>query len=240
MPPIALQNASDADFQGLHRWLLSVRIPDVADELEIVLGVLDVDVEPDPRARSVTLNPTVGELRRLRDLSRGYAARFELEPPIEEYRSLAQSFIRTFQLAAEFRNYQAQALSALTFEDFESGAIESEGREIQAAILERISDMTSHAASVEAQFQALRFATTAAISDLGGWGPSPVRRRTPIRSEVKREVWIRDGGRCVECGGQDRLEFDPDIPFSKGGSDSVGNIRILCLPCNRRKSASIR
>ncbi len=56
-----------------------------------------------------------------------------------------------------------------------------------------------------------------------------------IPKTVQREVWRRDGGRCVECGSQERLEYDHIIPFSKGGSNTVRNIQLLCEKCNRNK-----
>ena len=37
--------------------------------------------------------------------------------------------------------------------------------------------------------------------------------------------------------GQDRIEFDHIIAYSKGGSSGEMNIRVLCADCNRRKSA---
>jgi hypothetical protein len=43
-------------------------------------------------------------------------------------------------------------------------------------------------------------------------------RRDSIPRDVQQEVWRRDQGRCVECGSQDRLEFDHIIPWSKGGA----------------------
>jgi len=60
-----------------------------------------------------------------------------------------------------------------------------------------------------------------------------------IPEEVRKEVWLRDGGQCVECGGRENLEFDHIIPFSKGGSNTPRNIRILCKDCNRKKSNRI-
>lgn len=65
-------------------------------------------------------------------------------------------------------------------------------------------------------------------------GPRPA-----IPKEIKRVVWDRDGGRCVQCGSKQNLEFDHDIPFSLGGSSSVNNLQILCRTCNRRKGARI-
>lgn len=60
--------------------------------------------------------------------------------------------------------------------------------------------------------------------------------RQPISKDVQREVWRRDHGRCVECGSQERLEFDHIIPVCKGGADTVRNLQLLCESCNRRKS----
>lgn len=56
---------------------------------------------------------------------------------------------------------------------------------------------------------------------------------------VKQYVWNRDGGRCVECGTKENLEYDHIIPISKGGSNFEGNVRLLCKNCNRKKHAKI-
>jgi hypothetical protein len=65
------------------------------------------------------------------------------------------------------------------------------------------------------------------------------RKRKPIPQEVRIAVWRRDEGKCVECGSKESLEYDHIIPFSKGGSDSVRNIQLLCENCNREKSNKI-
>ena len=44
-------------------------------------------------------------------------------------------------------------------------------------------------------------------------------KREPIPQPVKVAVWQRDGGRCVECGGQENLEFDHVIPLALGGGE---------------------
>ena len=64
----------------------------------------------------------------------------------------------------------------------------------------------------------------------------PSRR---ILDNVKNLVWNRDGGKCVECGSREKLEFDHIIPFSKGGSNGYRNIQLLCEECNRKKSNNI-
>jgi hypothetical protein len=63
-----------------------------------------------------------------------------------------------------------------------------------------------------------------------------------IEGHVKREVWARDRGQCVECGASGRgacLEFDHIIPHAKGGSNEANNIQLLCRPCNNLKSDRI-
>jgi len=63
-----------------------------------------------------------------------------------------------------------------------------------------------------------------------------------IPAAVKREVFLRDGGRCVAvnpltgevCGSFIGLEFDHfPIPWAKGGPSIASNLRISCKLCNR-------
>jgi hypothetical protein len=60
-----------------------------------------------------------------------------------------------------------------------------------------------------------------------------------ISQEVQDKVWNRDGGKCVKCESNEKLEFDHIIPVSKGGANTYRNIQLLCEPCNRTKSAKI-
>jgi 5-methylcytosine-specific restriction endonuclease McrA len=64
--------------------------------------------------------------------------------------------------------------------------------------------------------------------------------RDAIPSVIRREVWRRDGGKCVKCGSRKNLEYDHIIPVSKGGSNTARNIELLCEVCNRVKSDSIQ
>jgi hypothetical protein len=63
--------------------------------------------------------------------------------------------------------------------------------------------------------------------------------RTRLSEAVRHEVWRRDQGKCASCGSSQKLEFDHIVPHSRGGSDTVRNIQLLCEPCNRRKSDTI-
>jgi hypothetical protein len=61
-----------------------------------------------------------------------------------------------------------------------------------------------------------------------------------IPSDVKKEVWKRDEGKCVLCGSAKNLHFDHDLPFSKGGTSlTAKNIKLLCAKCNLAKSDKI-
>lgn len=66
-----------------------------------------------------------------------------------------------------------------------------------------------------------------------------VKRKRYITEEVKRKVWRRDGGKCIDCGSKELLEFDHIIPVSRGGSNTARNIQLLCENCNRKKSNTI-
>jgi len=63
--------------------------------------------------------------------------------------------------------------------------------------------------------------------------------RAAIPEDVRHAVWRRDEGRCVQCGSQERLEFDHIIPVSRGGANTERNLQLLCERCNREKSARI-
>ncbi len=67
----------------------------------------------------------------------------------------------------------------------------------------------------------------------------PKPKREAIPRSVQREVWQRDGGRCVECSTREKLCFDHIVPFSRGGSNTVRNIQLLCESCNLGKGNRI-
>ena len=72
---------------------------------------------------------------------------------------------------------------------------------------------------------------------------TPVANRSAatsaIPSEVRREVWTRDGGRCAfiaadgrRCNSRWKLELDHIHPAALGGPSTVENLRIACRPHN--------
>jgi hypothetical protein len=69
-----------------------------------------------------------------------------------------------------------------------------------------------------------------------------VRRgdRSPIPWVLRLSIYRRDDFRCKTCGWRDAtgrtLELDHLKPWSAGGTDSPRNLRVLCAPCNRRRS----
>ncbi len=65
------------------------------------------------------------------------------------------------------------------------------------------------------------------------------RKREPIPKDVKRVVFERDGGRCVECGSDFDIQYDHIIPFTMGGASTVENLQLLCARCNQSKGGRL-
>jgi 5-methylcytosine-specific restriction endonuclease McrA len=72
---------------------------------------------------------------------------------------------------------------------------------------------------------------------LGQAPPAP--RREGISRDIRRAVWERDGGACVQCGEAFELQFDHIIPVALGGATALENLQVLCGPCNRAKGADV-
>lgn len=62
--------------------------------------------------------------------------------------------------------------------------------------------------------------------------------REPIPYHVRAAVWLRDRGVCQKCFARDPKpwELDHILPWSAGGSDRTENLRVLCEPCNQKRS----
>lgn len=63
-----------------------------------------------------------------------------------------------------------------------------------------------------------------------------------IPRDVMIKVIRRDGQICQKCQNpvpDNEVEFDHIIPFSKGGTSTVDNLRVVHKECNRKKSDSL-
>ncbi len=71
----------------------------------------------------------------------------------------------------------------------------------------------------------------------GGRGTAPGSRHIP--AEVKRAVWLRDGGRCAFVGSNGRrcteqgfLEYHHVTPYAAGGASTADNLQLRCRAHN--------
>lgn len=65
-------------------------------------------------------------------------------------------------------------------------------------------------------------------------------KRETVPADVKRAVWLRDGGRCQwplagggVCGSTLRVEIDHVVPVALGGCSTVANVRLTCRRHNQ-------
>lgn len=64
--------------------------------------------------------------------------------------------------------------------------------------------------------------------------------REAIPAHVRRAVFERDGERCVYCGAVDGpFHLDHVFPFSRGGSTTIENLVVACVPCNLSKGSKM-
>lgn len=65
----------------------------------------------------------------------------------------------------------------------------------------------------------------------------------PEYARNRRIRFERAGGRCEMCGiGLQPAEWDCDhlVDVKNGGTNSLDNLRVLCRPCHKRKTAATR
>jgi hypothetical protein len=65
----------------------------------------------------------------------------------------------------------------------------------------------------------------------------PRRLKGKAREKALFACAERDGAmRCVWCDSADNLHLDHAVPISRGGTNEISNLRILCRTCNLKKN----
>ena len=65
------------------------------------------------------------------------------------------------------------------------------------------------------------------------------RRRARINYHHRAVLLERDGSACLVCGAGADLTIDHIVPISRGGSDDLSNLQVLCRRCNSSKKDRI-
>src|SRR5688500_10299683 len=99
--------------------------------------------------------------------------------------------------------------------------------------------------AVIAECEKRKFAATATETPRMEPG-EPVRSGRHIPAAVRREVWVRDEGRCTQiaasghrCGARGPLEFDHGTPLARGGASTVANLRLRCRAHNQEEAKRV-
>jgi hypothetical protein len=58
--------------------------------------------------------------------------------------------------------------------------------------------------------------------------------------EIRKQALQRDGYRCGNCGATENLHVHHIVPLSKGGSNSLSNLRTLCKNCHQKLHPHMR
>jgi hypothetical protein len=67
------------------------------------------------------------------------------------------------------------------------------------------------------------------------------KSRIAIPAATKRQVWLRDQGKCTfkDCNSTHFLEIDHIVPVALGGSGDLSNLRLRCRGHNQRYAVSV-
>jgi Holliday junction DNA helicase RuvB len=197
---------------------------------------LDIIVEQGLNARSVRLNlprfTLVGTTTRKERLSSNLLSRFPIVESMDAY--------STGELVAIASRFAS--LLKLEIDDSATERIARSADGTPLDVLNRLrhvrdySQVKGSTNRITAEFAAEALSLLASSEEATEFAQG----RQGIPSEVRREVWRRDGGKCVRCGSRENLEYDHIIPVSKGGSNTARNIELLCENCNRAKSDTVQ
>jgi hypothetical protein len=57
-----------------------------------------------------------------------------------------------------------------------------------------------------------------------------------LTQKQRHRMFENAGWRCRECGGTGGLTLDHIVPRSRGGTNALENLRVLCGECNGKKA----
>ena len=64
----------------------------------------------------------------------------------------------------------------------------------------------------------------------------PKITKASVRPTRKKRVFNERGAKCAHCGTEENLTIDHIIPRSKGGTNKIENLQVLCKKCNLKKA----
>jgi hypothetical protein len=209
--------------------------------------VAELQPHPAPPSRTVVSSPRAASLPTAPCDAPGAAASPPSGPPDAAPSTRADS-------PGELALVEGRATSAPPTPPLEVVPLSAEKRRVHITVSKRFLDKL--AAATDALSHAQPGATEEEVLEAGldlvlaqarkrrGIVETPRKSRAPskddhIPAEVRRAVWIRDGGRCqwpIEsggvCGCTRRIEYDHIRPVALGGTSTIDNVRLLCKAHN--------
>jgi Holliday junction DNA helicase RuvB len=196
---------------------------------------MDVIIDQGPNARSVRLNlprfTLIGSTTSKDEMTRNLLSRFQIVESMDDY-----SIDELTAIARRFAKSHK-----VEIDEDAAGKIARMADGTPLDVLNRLRHVRDYS-HVKGNGKITLEVTEAALKMLSSSGETQDAResRDAIPSAIRREVWRRDGGKCVKCGSRKNLEYDHIIPVSQGGSNTARNIELLCEACNRAKSDLIQ